>query len=137
VNCTVQDPSGNSGSGSGSVTVNDVQAPVLTCPANVSVTVPPGSFSTNVTFPPPGVSDNCPGVGSPSCVPPSGSAFPVGTTVVTCSASDAASNPGSCSFQVGVSALPIQAIPMASTWGLGALAVLLAGGAFWLLRRRG
>jgi hypothetical protein len=37
------------------------------------------------------------------CNPPSGSVFPVGTTTVTCTATDAAGNSASCSFNVTVS----------------------------------
>ncbi len=116
VDCAVQDPSGNTGKGSGSVRVNDALAPVLTYPANLDVRLPPGAFGTNVTFPTPGVVDNCPGVGPASCVFPSGWVVPVGTTVVTCSASDASSNSGSCSLSLDVTALSIEAIPAASAW---------------------
>jgi hypothetical protein len=48
-------------------------------------------------------SDNCPGV-TVVCNPGSGSVFPVGTTTVTCTATDTASpaNIASCSFTVTV-----------------------------------
>ncbi len=46
-------------------------------------------------------SDNCPGV-SVVCNPPSGSFFPIGTTTVTCTASDASGNVSSCVFDVTV-----------------------------------
>ena len=36
------------------------------------------------------------------CVPPSGSAFPVGTTVVTCTATDSSKNSSTCTFTVTV-----------------------------------
>jgi len=77
------------------VTVNDTQAPTITCPANIT--------STNqvVTFPNPTVSDNCPGA-SVSCSPPSGSTFPTGTTTVNCTAKDASNNMAMCSFTVTV-----------------------------------
>ena len=41
---------------------------------------------------------------SPSvmCVPPSGSFFPRGTTLVTCTATDAAGNESTCEFPVTV-----------------------------------
>jgi hypothetical protein len=41
-------------------------------------------------------------VGAPSCVPPSGSTFALGTTTVNCNVSDASGNPASCSFTVTV-----------------------------------
>jgi len=46
-------------------------------------------------------SDNCT-IASLTCSPPSGSLFQVGSTTVTCVASDAAGNTNSCSFPVNV-----------------------------------
>jgi hypothetical protein len=83
------------------VTVNDTQPPSITCPANVVAIGAPGSTSVVVNYPPPTASDNCPGV-TASCTPPSGSTFPVGTTTVTCTATDAAGNTAICSFTVSV-----------------------------------
>jgi len=87
------------------VTVNDVQAPSITCPASQSVPTDPGLCSAVVNYPPPAVTDNCPGVGAPSCVPPSGSVFPLGTTPVGCAVEDAAGNPAGCGFTVTVNDL--------------------------------
>lgn len=87
------------------VTVNDAQAPTITCPGNQgAVEAPPGSGSATVNYPAPTVSDNCPGVGAPTCMPASGSSFPLGATTVNCTVSDAAMNTASCSFTVTVSA---------------------------------
>jgi HYR domain len=86
------------------VTVNDVQPPTITCPANVTAVAAqtcPLSTTTAVTFPAPTASDNCPGV-TVACVPPSGSIFPAGTTTVTCTATDTSGNTASCSFTVSV-----------------------------------
>jgi HYR domain-containing protein len=85
------------------VTVNDTQPPTITCPANIVVaaaaTCPPaGSRTVNYTVT---ASDNCPGV-TVVCTPPSGSVFPVGTTTVNCTATDAHGNTASCSFTVTV-----------------------------------
>ncbi|HKQ07160.1 MAG TPA: HYR domain-containing protein [Blastocatellia bacterium] len=83
------------------VTVNDTQPPSITCPANVTVVSPaPGSGAT-ATYPPPVASDNCPGV-TTACTPPSGSMFPIGTTTVTCTATDTSGNTATCSFTVSV-----------------------------------
>jgi len=86
------------------VTVNDTQPPVITCPGNITavtaVACPPAS-STTVTFTTPTASDNCPGV-TVVCSPPSGSTFAVGTTTVTCTATDATNNTATCSFTVTV-----------------------------------
>jgi hypothetical protein len=82
------------------VTVNDTQPPTITCPANTQA----GSTDGNpvaVSYPNPSALDNCPGVTS-MCAPASGSLFSVGTTTVTCTATDAAGNTASCSFTVTV-----------------------------------
>jgi subtilisin-like proprotein convertase family protein len=94
VTCTSVSPSC-----SFTITVNDTQAPTITCPAAVTVVGTPGSGTVVVTYPPPTSGDNCPGVTS-ACVPASGSTFPLGTTTVTCTATDASGNTASCSFGV-------------------------------------
>jgi hypothetical protein len=86
------------------VKVNDTQPPTITCPSNVTVTAAatcPIATSTVVTYPPPVASDNCPGV-TVVCSPASGTTFPVGTTTVTCTATDTSGNTASCSFTVTV-----------------------------------
>jgi len=84
------------------VTVNDTQPPAITCPANVTTSTDPNQCSAVVTYSNATAVDNCPGVGTPSCAPPSGSAFPKGTTTVTCTVSDASGNSASCTFTVTV-----------------------------------
>lgn len=101
VTCSTTDAAGNTGSCTFTVTVVDEQDPVVTCPANISLVAPAGQCAANATYTAT-ATDNCPGVGAPTCVPASGSSFPVGTTTVTCSATDAAGNEGSCSFTVTV-----------------------------------
>jgi len=81
------------------VTVNDTQPPAITCPANI-VTEPTCPAGAKATFAPV-VSDNCPGVGF-VCSPASNSTFPIGTTTVTCTATDTSGNTASCSFTVTV-----------------------------------
>lgn len=104
VNCTATDTSGNTANCSFMVTVNDTQAPTITCPSNVMTTTSnPGG--TAVNYPPPAASDNCPGV-TANCMPPSGSNFPVGMTVVTCTATDTAANTANCMFTVTVTLVP-------------------------------
>ena len=78
--------------------VKDVEPPDIACPQDITVDVAPGQCSTNVAFTPTG-NDNCPGV-TAVCVPPSGSAFPVGTNTVNCAATDASGNTAVCSFKV-------------------------------------
>jgi hypothetical protein len=58
------------------VTVNDNEKPSITCPANITAS---GNPCAVVNYNSPSVSDNCPGVGTPSCVPASGTCFPQGT----------------------------------------------------------
>ncbi|MFY9569923.1 MAG: HYR domain-containing protein, partial [Blastocatellia bacterium] len=98
VNCTT----GAGPSCSFTVTVNDTQAPTITCPPaqTVPATSPAGAV---VNYPAPTVSDNCPNA-SPACSPPSGSTFPVGSTTVNCTATDDSTNTSSCSFTVNVTA---------------------------------
>jgi hypothetical protein len=79
--------------------VNDTQAPSIACPANITKTA--GSQCNAVATYTASASDNCPGV-TVSCSPASGSTFPLGTTTVTCKATDAAGNMTTCTFTVTV-----------------------------------
>jgi hypothetical protein len=91
------------------VTVNDTQLPIITCPGSVNSTatascpIATGALA-NFTVT---ASDNCPGV-TVVCIPPSGSTFPVGTTSVTCTATDASGNKASCSFTVSAFSFCLQ-----------------------------
>ncbi|MEW6127478.1 MAG: HYR domain-containing protein [Acidobacteriota bacterium] len=101
VTCSVADAAGNPASCSFTITVNDTQNPTLgACPANINATT--GGSCASVTYTPPTVSDNCPGA-TVSCVPPSGTCFNLGTTTVTCTATDTANNTAQCAFTVTVS----------------------------------
>jgi hypothetical protein len=115
------------------VTVNDTQPPLITCPADVSGQSDGGGTSVE-TFPPPSAPDNCPGP-TTACIPPSGSLFPVGTTTVTCQAQDSSGNTAGCSFAVAVEALTVE-VPVVSRTGLAALGTALALGGWLLVRRR-
>ena len=84
----------------------DTQPPVFPngCANNMIVTAAfscPYATSTQVNYMTPTATDNNPGV-TVSCNPPSGSSFSVGTTTVTCTATDAAGNTATCSFAVDV-----------------------------------
>lgn len=61
----------------------------------------PYATSAQVTFSNPVATDDCPGV-TVGCNPPSGSTFPVGTTAVTCTATDVSGNNATCEFAVNV-----------------------------------
>ena len=97
---TATDNNGNTSTCTTQVIVLDGEAPVITCPANVTVSNDPGQCDAVVTFAPT-ATDNCPGV-TTSSVPASGSVFPVGTTLVTVTATDASGNTDVCTFNVTV-----------------------------------
>ncbi|HEX5732756.1 MAG TPA: HYR domain-containing protein [Blastocatellia bacterium] len=80
------------------VTGNDEQAPTIICPADVTTEAPPSS-TTSVDYPEPETIDNCSAV-TVNCSPASGSSFPIGTTAVTCTATDASNNSANCTFNV-------------------------------------
>jgi hypothetical protein len=110
VTCTATDTSGNTATCGFTVTVVDTQPPSITCPANQTVqgTGLNGCLLTaTVTYPAPTVTDNCPGVGAPVCMPASGSTFTEGTTTVTCTVADMAGNTASCSFTVTVTSVGV------------------------------
>jgi hypothetical protein len=105
VNCTTMDAAGNPASCAFNVTVVDDEAPVLTCPANITTT-PTSPSGAAVNYPPATVSDNCDTL-TATCMPPSGSTFPIGTTTVTCTAADSAGNNATpCTFTVSVVGSP-------------------------------
>jgi uncharacterized repeat protein (TIGR01451 family) len=105
VSCVATDSGGLTASCSFTVTVNDFERISITCPANVVVNAVAGQCSPVVTFPTPTVIDNCPG-GSVSCVPPSGTRFPLGVTSVVCTATDEKGVQSFCGFTVTVNGSP-------------------------------
>lgn len=97
VTCTATDGSGNSANCSFVVTVRDTEPPRIVCPTDIRRD---GCRETVVDYTV-SATDNCPGV-TVTCAPPSGSPFPVGSTVVTCTATDGSGNTASCSFKVEI-----------------------------------
>lgn len=99
------------------VTVTDDTPPVVQgCPG--PITVPAGAgCEAIVTWTPPTAMDNCgPIAMTRTAGPAPGSAFPIGTTTVTYSASDPHGNTASCSFTVQVNApTPADAGPNITT----------------------
>jgi len=74
----------------------------ITCPPDMTVvTANPGDMSVVVNYPPPTIVDSSCAV-SVVASKPSGSSFPLGTTTVTITATDAANQSVSCSFKVTV-----------------------------------
>jgi hypothetical protein len=82
------------------VKVNDTQPPTITCPANITQQTAPNATSAVVTYAATG-GDNCPG-SVLSYNPASGSSFPLGTTTVTATNTDASGNAATCTFTVTV-----------------------------------
>ena len=115
VNCTVVDSGGLSASGSFTVTVQDTTQPQVTVPADMilEATSAAGATATFVSS----ATDAVDGVLIPSCSPSSGSSFPLGETVVTCSATDAHENTSTKSFKVTVqdTTSPVVTVPTSQT----------------------
>ncbi len=111
VTCSAADTAGNTGSRSFTVTVQDTTPPVVHVPENASIrwvepSGPTYTFTATATdlaspFPP-----------AVTCAPPSGSAFPLGATTVTCTATDAYGNTGSATFTVTVLTLMYYYLPI-------------------------
>ena len=102
VTYTAVDASGNTASDTQTVTVIDNTAPVISCPNNITLepTCPTGAIGTYTA---PVGTDNCPNPTTTRTAGlASGSVFPVGTTTVTYSVTDASGNSASCSFTVTV-----------------------------------
>jgi uncharacterized repeat protein (TIGR01451 family) len=97
----VTDASGNKTSCSFTVTVNDAENPVISCPSSQTLepTCPSGAVAT---WTEPVGTDNCPGAVTTRTGPAPGSVFPVGTTTVTYTVNDAHGHSASCSFTVTV-----------------------------------
>jgi gliding motility-associated-like protein len=98
VTYTATDAAGNVATCSIDVTVVDDTDPVITsCPSNIFLSAD-ASCQAAATWEPPTASDNCTVTLSSNKIP--GAVFPFGTTVVTYTATDAAGNTSTCSFNV-------------------------------------
>jgi len=87
----------NVGTSSFDVIVTDNQDPILTnCPTDITV----GACANTVTWTAPTANDNC--SATLASTHNSGDVFPVGTTTVTYTATDGASNEATCSFDVTI-----------------------------------
>lgn len=113
VSCTAADGAGNkSAAHTFLITVQDTVAPVVTVPADqtVEATGPNGATAswTGVS-----ATDTVDGPVDATCDKASGAQFPLGSTQVTCSATDAAGNPGNNSFTITVQdkGAPVVTVP--------------------------
>lgn len=96
------DANGNTASCSFTVTVNDVQAPVATCPSDITVNNDPGACGAVVSFSVTS-SDVCGGeIITQTAGLPSGSLCPVGVSPQTFVVTDVVGNTASCSFTITV-----------------------------------
>ncbi|HEX5707368.1 MAG TPA: PxKF domain-containing protein [Pyrinomonadaceae bacterium] len=104
ITLTVTDTGGGSDSDDVVIDIVDTTPPVINCPANVVVTLPPNSTDTSavVNYPAVTATDDCSSSVTVNSTPASGSVFPLGTTTVNATANDGTHTSG-CSFTVTVS----------------------------------
>lgn len=108
------DASGNTADCSFTVTVVDIEDPVISCPGDIAVVSTTGNCGAVINYTAPVGTDNCPGVSNALTAGfASGSTFPSGTTTVTYEATDASGNTASCSFTVTVDPVPNGTIALA------------------------
>ncbi|HLX71487.1 MAG TPA: immunoglobulin domain-containing protein, partial [Verrucomicrobiae bacterium] len=112
VTVVVTDIHGNTNSCTFNVTVNDTEPPSANVPAEIVQANDPGQCGAIVNFTLPTQTDNC-GVAVSTATPPSGSFFPVGTTVVTVVVTDIHGNAATNTFNVVVNdtELPVVTCP--------------------------
>jgi hypothetical protein len=105
VTLTVKDVNGNTSTCTFTITYVDTTAPVITgCPSDITVGNAAGMCNNTVTWTVPVATDNCTDIGPVvlTATHNPGDVFPKGTTVVTYTATDAANNVTTCSFNVTV-----------------------------------
>jgi uncharacterized repeat protein (TIGR01451 family) len=93
------DSCGNTAQSSQTVTVVDTSTPTVTCPPDVTVAANAGCAATGVILGNPVASDNCSVVSVTNNAP---SSFPLGTNLVTWTATDSSGNASSCVQRVTV-----------------------------------
>lgn len=99
VNFTVTDSEGNVATGVLTVNVLDTEAPVITPVSNITVPTDTGSCMATVTYSTTATDCN---LASLTFSPASGSQFPIGTSVVTITATDTAGHVSTSTFSVTV-----------------------------------
>jgi len=104
INCTATDASNNTADCTFDVKIVDNVPPVPSiCPGDITISNDPNMCSAVVAWAIPLGSSYCDYDGIvEQCDIPWGSSFPIGTTTVNCTATDASGNVGSCSFNVTV-----------------------------------
>jgi hypothetical protein len=136
VTCNAVDLAGNASTATFDVEITDTQDPVIINPGTITGTVPDGSGPVN--YPLPTATDNS-GEVTVTCVPPPGAIFNVGTTKVTCTATDVAGNTATTVFDLVVTSPRLPAT--GGGGGMGgipaAMLVLIAGLGFLAVSRIG
>ncbi len=98
---TAVDAAGNTATADRIVRVQDTTPPTLPVLVDFSVDADP-TGSAVIAYSLPTAGDNAAASPLVSCVPPAGTILPVGTTIVTCTASDASGNTAQATFEVTV-----------------------------------
>ncbi|HEX7175331.1 MAG TPA: PxKF domain-containing protein [Pyrinomonadaceae bacterium] len=127
ITLTVTDTGGGTDSDDVIVNIVDTTDPIISCPANVVVMLPPNSSATSMAVDYPAVTamDSCSSSVTVESSPASGSVFPVGTTTVNATATDDAGNDSACSFTVTVNYnfagffSPVNNLPVVNTVNAG------------------
>ncbi len=109
----VGDGAGGTATGQVDVVVRDVTAPVIVVPADITVTTS-AAAGIAVTFAV-SATDDVDATPAVTCAPQSGSIFPVGQTVVTCSSVDNAGNQATRTFKVTVIRPPTMVLTLTVT----------------------
>jgi gliding motility-associated-like protein len=102
---TAKDACGNSSTASQTIKIHDITAPVVTCPANIAVSNNPGSCGATVVVPKPTIIENCGTVSITNSFNQTADAsgyYPVGTSTIEWTVTDACGNTSSCSMTVTV-----------------------------------
>ena len=103
VTCSATDKAGNKGDNTFTVTVEDTTAPNLTVSSAKTATATSAAGAA-VNYTAASAIDIVDGTVTASCDKASGSVFPLGSTTVTCTATDKAGNTGTETFTVTVTA---------------------------------
>jgi HYR domain-containing protein len=98
---TATDHCANQSTASQTINMVDTTPPTLVCPANQTILTGPGpvTFTTTAT-------DACDAAPIITFNPPSGSTFPLGTTIVSCEAKDSCGNTTVCHFNITMTSSP-------------------------------
>jgi len=113
VRCTATDAAGNTSTGQFTVSVVDTVGPVIAPVANITGVEATSGGGAAVTYQKPGAVDAVAGPVPVTCTPASGATFGLGSTTVTCAATDGHGNTSQHTFDVTVrdTQAPVLAVP--------------------------